>query len=221
MDIINEKEALSNKERYDISDLLDIMRILRSEGGCPWDAEQTHVTLRKNLVEECYEVCEAIDNNDAALLCEELGDLLFQVVFHARIAEEDGLFDFSDVVHDIAKKMVVRHDHVFGDKHYDSLDEQLSGWDRVKMQTKNQETLAQSLDSIARTLPSLMRAQKLTHKLAKNGVKFDIESTDAHDGAKEIYRICAEMDKQGIDAERALYDLCERVIDDMNDNVNK
>lgn len=217
----NEKKTLSNKERYDISDLLDIMRILRSQGGCPWDAEQTHTSLRKNLVEECYEVCEAIDNNDAALLREELGDLLFQVVFHARIAEEDGLFDFSDVVHDIAKKMVVRHDHVFGDRHYESLDEQLKGWDAIKMQTKNQETLAQSLDSVARTLPSLMRAQKLAHKLEKYGVTYDIENIDAEDGAKEIYRLCADMDKQGIDAERALYDLCEDVIDDMKNNLNK
>lgn len=219
--IDNEKKTLSNKERYDISDLLDIMRILRSQGGCPWDAEQTHTSLRKNLVEECYEVCEAIDNNDAALLREELGDLLFQVVFHARIAEEDGLFDFSDVVHDIAKKMVVRHDHVFGDKHYESLDEQLKGWDAIKMQTKNQETLAQSLDSVARTLPSLMRAQKLAHKLEKYGVTYDIENIDAEDGAKEIYRLCADMDKQGIDAERTLYDLCEGVIDDMKNNLNK
>lgn len=219
--IDNEKKTLSNKERYDISDLLDIMRILRSQGGCPWDAEQTHTSLRKNLVEECYEVCEAIDNNDAALLREELGDLLFQVVFHARIAEEDGLFDFSDVVHEIAKKMVVRHDHVFGDKHYESLDEQLKGWDAIKMQTKNQETLAQSLDSVARTLPSLMRAQKLAHKLEKYGVTYDIENIDAEDGAKEIYRLCADMDKQGIDAERTLYDLCEGVIDDMKNNLNK
>lgn len=219
--IDNEKKTLSNKERYDISDLLDIMRILRSQGGCPWDAEQTHTSLRKNLVEECYEVCEAIDNNDAALLREELGDLLFQVVFHACIAEEDGLFDFSDVVHDIAKKMVVRHDHVFGDRHYESLDEQLKGWDAIKMQTKNQETLAQSLDSVARTLPSLMRAQKLAHKLEKYGVTYDIENIDAEDGAKEIYRLCADMDKQGIDAERALYDLCEDVIDDMKNNLNK
>lgn len=219
--IDNEKKTLSNKERYDISDLLDIMRILRSQGGCPWDAEQTHTSLRKNLVEECYEVCEAIDNNDAALLREELGDLLFQVVFHARIAEEDGLFDFSDVVHDIAKKMVVRHDHVFGDKHYESLDEQLKGWDAIKMQTKNQETLAKSLDSVARTLPSLMRAQKLAHKLEKYGVTYDIENIDAEDGAKEIYRLCADMDKQGIDAERTLYDLCEGVIDDMKNNLNK
>lgn len=227
---MNEKEELLNKEKLDIADLLAVMRILRSDGGCPWDIEQTHASLRKNLVEETYEVCEAIDNSDMTLLREELGDLLFQVVFHARIAEENGLFDFGDVVNDICRKMIVRHDHVFGNTHYQNLDEQLSGWDAIKMQTKNQTSTADTLDSVARTLPSLMRAQKLAHKLAKSGKKIgetaetaETANINGREAANRIFLICASCDRSGLDAEREVYDLCEDVIRSIREEetVNK
>lgn len=213
---MNEKEELLNKEKLDIADLLAVMRILRSDGGCPWDIEQTHTSLRKNLVEETYEVCEAIDNSDMTLLREELGDLLFQVVFHARIAEENGLFDFGDVVNDICRKMIVRHDHVFGNTHYQNLDDQLSGWDAIKMQTKNQTSTADALDSVARTLPSLMRAQKLAHKLAKAGKNIgetaETANVDGREVANQIFSLCTACDRSGLDAEREVYDLCEDII---------
>lgn len=215
----NEKEELVNlvnKEKLDIADLLAVMRILRSDGGCPWDIEQTHASLRKNLVEETYEVCEAIDNSDMTLLREELGDLLFQVVFHARIAEENGLFDFDDIVNDICRKMIVRHDHVFGNTHYQNLDEQLSGWDAIKMQTKNQNSTADALDGVARTLPSLMRAQKFAHKLARAGKNIGEtagpDKMDGREAAKQIFSLCAACDRTGLDAEREVYDLCEEII---------
>ena len=157
----------ANKEKYDINDLLEVMKILRSENGCPWDREQTHKSIRADLIEETYEVVEAIDNDDPALLREELGDLLLQVVFHARIAEEDGIFNFSDVCNDVCEKMIVRHPHVFADVKADNTEEVLKNWDAMKMQTKDQKTPAQSMDSVARTLPSLMRAQKLSKKAGK------------------------------------------------------
>ncbi|MEG1551011.1 MAG: MazG nucleotide pyrophosphohydrolase domain-containing protein, partial [Oscillospiraceae bacterium] len=103
------------KTKYDISDLLDIMKILRGEGGCPWDREQTHETIKRNFIEETYEVVEAINKNDSELLCEELGDVMLQVVFHAQIESEKGVFGFSDVADGICKKLIERHPHVFSD----------------------------------------------------------------------------------------------------------
>ncbi len=103
------------KDRYGIQDLLKIMEMLRAPGGCPWDREQTHESIRKNMIEETYEVVEAIDNQDSELLKEELGDVLLQVVFHSRIEQEAGRFDFDDVCDGICKKLIVRHPHVFGD----------------------------------------------------------------------------------------------------------
>ena len=103
------------KDHYSINDLLDIVRLLRGEGGCPWDREQTHQSIRSDLIEETCEVIEAIDLEDAELLREELGDVLLQVVFHAQIEREKGVFDIHDVANDICQKMIVRHPHVFGD----------------------------------------------------------------------------------------------------------
>ena len=103
------------KEKYEIGDLLEIMKILRSENGCPWDREQDHKSIRKDFIEEVYEAVEAIDSDDAELLKEELGDVLLQVVFHCRIEEEKGSFAFGDAVDGICKKLIVRHPHVFGD----------------------------------------------------------------------------------------------------------
>ena len=113
-------EALKAKENYKIGDLIEIMSILREPGGCPWDREQNHHTIRRNLIEETYEVVEAIDKDDMTLMQEELGDLLLQVVFHARIAEEDNKFDFDDVADGICRKLILRHPHIFGDVQADT-----------------------------------------------------------------------------------------------------
>ena len=120
------------KDSYSFEDLVEIMRLLRSENGCPWDREQTHESIRRNFIEEAYEAVEAIDKKDDANLCEELGDVLLQVVFHARIAEEDSRFDIGDVADGICKKLVLRHPHIFGDVSANTSEEVLRNWDEIK-----------------------------------------------------------------------------------------
>lgn len=160
------------KKRYSMSDLVDIMAILRSENGCPWDKEQNHRSIRKNMIEEAYEVVEAIDAEDMPLLREELGDVLLQVVFHAQMESERGTFAFEDVADEICKKLIVRHPHIFGEVVADSADEVLKNWDAIKRQTKGQETYAQTLQSVPRVLPALMRAQKIGQRAARAGFDY-------------------------------------------------
>lgn len=157
------------KDKYDINDLVRIMEILRSENGCPWDKEQNHKSIRQNLIEETYEVIEAIDNDDTELLKEELGDVLLQVVFHSRIEQEEGRFDFSDVADGICKKLIVRHPHVFGNITADTSEEVLQNWDNIKMKTKSQTKASEAMDSVAKSLPALMRADKIRSKAKKVG----------------------------------------------------
>lgn len=157
------------KDSYDVNDLVEIVRILRSPGGCPWDAEQTHESLRRCLMEECCEVLEAIDRRDDALLCEELGDVLLQVVFHASLAEDTGRFDLDAVADGICKKMIFRHPHVFGSASADTTEEVLSNWDTLKREEKGIENDADALRAVARTLPALWRAEKVLKKAAKAG----------------------------------------------------
>lgn len=160
------------KEKYGIEDLLKIMRILRSENGCPWDREQTHKSIRKDFIEEVYEAAEAIDLEDTALLREELGDVLLQVVFHARIEEELGSFDFGDVVNEVCGKLITRHPHVFGDVTAETSEEVLKNWNNIKQQTKGQETYTETLESVCTALPALMRAQKVGQRAKRAGMDF-------------------------------------------------
>lgn len=162
---------LNPKDRYKIDDLLAIMERLRAPGGCPWDREQTHQSIRSCFLEETYEAVEAIDNDDAFLLREELGDVLLQVVFHAQIEKEAGRFDFSDVVDEVSKKMVERHPHVFGDVTVRDSSEVLTNWDAIKKRTKKQETQSDVLRSVSRALPALMRSAKVQQKAEKSGYK--------------------------------------------------
>lgn len=206
---MNEKaKALQNKERYTVEDLLDIMALLRAEDGCPWDREQTHESIRANFIEETYEVIEAIDTKDSALLREELGDVLMQVVFHARISEEAGDFTFDDVADEVCRKLVVRHPHVFGDVKADTTDKVLTNWDKIKAETKHRDTLADTLNSVPRTLPSLMRAAKIAKKAAKAGYGKPLDHV-VGDLLLELATLCNE---NGIDPEKALYDACDRRI---------
>lgn len=161
------------KDRYDINDMLAIMRILRSENGCPWDKEQTHKSIRKDFLEEVYEVVEAIDLEDTALLREELGDVLLQVVFHSRIEEENGSFDFGDVVNEVCQKLVTRHPHVFADVKAETSDEVLKNWNDIKQRTKGQETYYETLESVCTALPALMKAQKIGQRAARAGMDFE------------------------------------------------
>ena len=157
------------KQRYTLDDLIEIVRILRAPGGCPWDGEQTHQSIRRNLLEEAYEAAEAIDQDDPEGMKEELGDVLLQVVFHASIEADAGRFDLNDVADGVCRKLIYRHPHVFGDVSVHSTGEVLSNWEELKKREKGQSTQADALDSVARTLPALWRAEKVQKKAAKVG----------------------------------------------------
>lgn len=157
------------KEKYDFEDLINITRVLRSPGGCAWDMAQTHTSVRNDLLEEAYEVADAIDTVDDKALCEELGDLLFQVMFHAQISNEEKKFDISDVIDGICQKLVFRHPHVFGEGKADTPDEVIVAWDKLKMQEKSQQTFTQTLESVPHAFPALMRAAKVQKRAAKAG----------------------------------------------------
>ena len=159
----------SAKPSYTCKDLEEIVRILRHPGGCPWDQEQTHQSIRRNFLEESYEVAEAIDNGDVDGLKEELGDVLLQVYFHTSIEEDAGRFTLDDVADGVCKKLIYRHPHVFGDVSVDSTDQILSNWEELKKKEKHQDTQADAVDAVARTLPALWRAEKMKKKAAKAG----------------------------------------------------
>ncbi len=157
------------KNRYDMQDLLQIMRILRSPDGCPWDREQTHRSIRGDFLEETHEALEAIDQGDSDGLQEELGDVLLQVVFHACIEEEADGFTFEDVVDALCQKLVMRHPHVFGDLSAADAGQALKNWDAVKRQAKGGKTQSQLLDGVPHSLPALMRASKVLGRARRVG----------------------------------------------------
>ena len=160
------------KETYTYQDLLDIIALLRSPEGCPWDKVQTHESIRRGLLEEAYEVAEGIDRDDPGLLCEELGDLLMQVVFHADIEKDAGRFTMDDVCDGVVRKLLYRHPHVFGSAHEDSPESVLVSWDALKRKEKGQNSTADAMDSVARSLPGLWRAEKIQKKAAADGFDF-------------------------------------------------
>ena len=164
------------KNRYDVDDLLEIIKVLRAPGGCPWDAEQTHTSIKKNFIEETYEVVEAINKNNSDMLREELGDVLLQIVMHTEMEREQGGFCFEDVVDEVVKKLVARHPHVFGDVVAENSSQALESWNEAKSRLKGEKNKTQSMQSVPRELPALMRAQKVQHKASKAG--FDWQSAD-------------------------------------------
>lgn len=168
--------AFEAKERYTTSDLCEIMRLLRSPEGCPWDREQTHRSIRSDFLEETHEAIEAIDDGDMSALCEELGDVLLQVVFHAQLASEEGAFGYDDVVDGICRKLIVRHPHVFGDATANSAQEVLHNWDAIKRRTKGDISQSELLRHVPRTLPALMRAAKVQGRARRVG--FDWPSAE-------------------------------------------
>ncbi|MDO4269951.1 MAG: nucleoside triphosphate pyrophosphohydrolase [Eubacteriales bacterium] len=201
----------TRKEQYNFNDLLRIMEILRAPDGCMWDREQNHQSIRRNFIEETYEVCEAIDEQDAEHLKEELGDVLLQVVFHTQMEKEKGVFDIEDVADGICKKLIYRHPHIFGDVEVSSSEEILSNWDDLKRKEKKQATETSALESVAKSLPGLIRAEKLQKKAAKIG--FDWEDAE---GA--LQKVDEELDevRQAIggagDPEEELGDLLFAVV---------
>ena len=161
------------RRRAVFTDLVEVMARLRGEGGCPWDREQDHVTLKRYLIEECYEAIDAIDAGDMAALCEELGDVLLQVVFHARIEEEAGRFDVRDVVAGIVEKLIRRHPHVFGDLDVAGADEVLRNWERIKRAEKGEGWRDSVLDGVPSQMPALMRAMEISKRAVKVGFEWE------------------------------------------------
>lgn len=215
-------EKILSKSKYNFDDLCLILEILRGEGGCPWDTEQTHESIRKNFIEETYEVLEAIDNKDTKLLREELGDVLLQIVFHTQMEKELGTFDIDDVANDVCVKLVHRHPHIFSDVIAESADEVLTNWEAIKNVEKKRDTMYDRLSSIPPMTPSLMRASKVSKKsgeykalsnsdllqiissgitnLSKNPQNISVESI-----GDLLFMISALSSKCEIDPEEALF----------------
>jgi len=226
---------LLKKENYNFEDLNEIMRILRSENGCPWDKEQTHESIRNNFIEEVYEAVEAIDDNNSELLKEELGDVLLQVVFHAQISSEAGEFDIDSVCDEICKKLIIRHPHIFSDAKADTSEQVLSNWENIKIKEKGYADTKEYIESTAKSLPALMRTEKIQKRFIKrkvveksnaddiiNKIKVDIDDLEMMKNARSninseligriLYDIVNLANVYNIDSEQSLYDFNKKTI---------
>ncbi|MBR6763062.1 MAG: nucleoside triphosphate pyrophosphohydrolase [Clostridia bacterium] len=176
------------KPGYTMGDMIPLVQKLRDpETGCPWDAEQNHQTIRNDLLEEAYEVADAIDRTDDTDLLEELGDLLFQVVFHAELAREEGRFDLDDVANGVIEKMVLRHPHVFGEVEAKTSEKVLENWDAIKRVEKKQSGLYDELCAVPRAFPALMRGQKLMKRATRAG-ELPADPQQAADAMEQAFR---------------------------------
>ena len=184
------------KNKKDFNDLVDIIDTLRGEDGCPWDMEQTHESIKNELLEEAYEVIDAINNDDIDSMIEELGDVLLHVVFHSSIGKDDGYFNIYDVISAICNKMVYRHPHVFGDKEVSSSEEVLKNWEEIKKTEKDFETITEEMNAIAKALPSLIKAHKIQKKAARVGFDWD-KIEDAANKVKEELNEVLDVYKTG------------------------
>lgn len=210
-----------SKPRYDFEDLCQLVRVLRAPDGCPWDNVQTHESIRRNFLEEVYEACEAIDQKDPVHLREELGDVLLHVVFHAGIEADAGNFTIDDVCDTVVKKMVSRHPALFGG-------EQGLDWDEIKRREKGQTSPAEELDSVARSLPALWRAEKLQKKAEKAQIPVEFPEVSAAVNELEkqpdktqavgklLFAAVQAARQSGVDPEMALHGYCETFIRQVN-----
>jgi len=156
----------TENNKYSLDSLVEVMEVLRGKDGCPWDKAQTHVTIKKYLIEETYEVLDAIDEKNMHKLCEELGDLLLQIVFHAQLAQEKGYFNINDVINSVTEKMIRRHPHVFKGEHADTPEQVLVKWEEIKARESDEP---KPLLDVPRNFPALYRAQKIQTKAARVG----------------------------------------------------
>lgn len=200
------------KEHYTIDDLLAVMDFLRSPDGCPWDREQTHASLAKNMLEEAYEVVDAIGTGNPARLSDELGDVLMQVVFHADIAEAAGQYDFNDVVGGICRKLITRHTHVFGTDEALTAAAVMETWEKNKRLEKGLTTVSSSLREVTRSLPALTRSHKVQHKAAAVGFDWP-DPTGAADKIEEELAEVREAAAQTVDTAQDTGHLEEEVGD--------
>lgn len=190
-----------HKERYSFDDLIDIMALLRSENGCPWDKEQTHDSIKSNLIEEAYEALDAIQDNDIPHMREELGDLLLQVVFHCQMEHENGNFDMYDVCDSLCKKLIRRHPHIFGDASAENSDEVLNLWESVKKQ-ENNRSASDFVNDVCKALPALMQSQKVQSRIAKENLSRCKDIYDAMSCADEqLYELQEVIDQDFWDEE--------------------
>lgn len=217
------------KNSYNCEDLIRIVEILRSPDGCPWDRAQDHHSIRNNFLEEAYEAVEAIDREDSALLREELGDVLLQIVLHSQMESEQGRFSFGDVCDGICRKMIGRHPHVFGGEQAESMQAALQTWERQKRIEKGQYSLEDRLRQVSAALPALMRSQKIISRAKSAGcalapddeeIKEALsqallgdESTAIQNWGNLLFILCERMQSQGISAEEALSRRAEQMID--------
>jgi XTP/dITP diphosphohydrolase len=200
------------KKKAAIDDLLAVMARLRSPGGCPWDREQTHHSLRYHAVEEVYELMDAIESNDDQEMAEELGDLLLQVVFHCQLARERGAFDFDNVARRIEEKLVRRHPHVFGTAKVKDVEAVWTQWDKIKRAEKEgtKHERPSALDGIPKHLPALLRAEKLVKKARKAGLADDPTVRQSRpkrtkaEVAKELFALAEYAQRRGWSAEGLL-----------------
>lgn len=184
-----------NKAKYTIDDLILIMKKLRGENGCPWDKVQTHQSIKSCMVEESYEVIDALDKKDDKMVANELGDLLLQVVFHCQIASERGAFDFEDVTNEICDKLISRHSHVFGSDSAEGANQVLDIWDKNKNIEKGHLSATDTLKDVPTSFPSLMRAQKVIKRAKKSNMAFAPDFGDANDILNTIIECATEMKK--------------------------
>ncbi len=221
------------KSVYRFDDLVQILRILRAPDGCPWDRVQTHLSNRRNFLEEAYEAAEAFDRDDPDMMCEELGDVLMQVLFNVHMEEDAGRFTFDDVTDHVCRKLIFRHPHIFGDVTAETSEQVLVNWETLKREEKGLATTADAMDSVARSLPALWRSDKLQSKAAKagfefpavdgaldkldeevselrsaveSGTNFEEELGDVLFAAVKVGRFC------GVDPEDALQKTCEKFL---------
>ncbi len=206
---------LKKHEKYSFSDVLKIMDDLLSPNGCPWDKEQTHESLRTTMIEEAYEAVDAINNNDTESLYDELGDVLFQVVFHSAIGKRHGEFDISDVTDAIGHKLIERHPHVFSDENCESSEETTQLWERLKAKKRGYTNPAEALKNITYGLPALLKCAKMLNKtnvlnLKKPDLYFN--DTDEDNIGKKLYETVTQATELGIDPESALQKVINQYI---------
>ena len=188
----------TSKDRYDFSDLVRLVHLLRQPGGCPWDGAQTHLSIRRNFLEEAYEACEGFDADDPEKMREELGDVLLQVLFHTDIEQDAGRFTLDDVCDTVCKKLVFRHPFLFGG---DAV-----GWEELKQREKGQTTVSETLSGVARSLPATWRSEKIQSKAAKSGFRWESIS-DCLDKLDEEVSELREAVSAGTNAEEELGDV--------------
>ncbi len=221
-------------KKYNFEDLLEIVEKLRGEGGCPWDREQTHMSIKHNIIEEGYELIEALEKGEYEKMADESGDLLLQVVFHAQIGKESGEYNIDDVTTAVCSKLIHRHPHVFGDVQVKDSEEVLANWSKIKRQERGQKSTAQDMEGVSAALPALMRAEKIQGKAEKNGYIFNdpavtaesianmigiLRDNDDKDVAekyvgKMLFELVSVAKASGVDAETALSKYIKGFVDD-------